>query len=154
MKRDDVLLWSVIALLLLGGGTAVYAMTRGLRNNNPGNIRKNSTQWQGLATSQTDPDYFIFVNATYGIRALAKTLNTYMSNYGLNTIDGIINRWAPPSENDTAAYIDDVESETGIDRNAKLTGDDLPAVVSAIIKHENGVNPYSDATIEGAVALA
>lgn len=153
MKKDDFLLWGLIGLLLLGGGAAVYTMTRGLRNNNPGNIRRDGTTWQGLDPNQTDPDYFKFVNSTWGIRALGKVLTTYMTTHGLNTVTGIINRWAPPSENDTGSYIVDVARDLGVDPNQTLSAADLPMLTAAIIKHENGINPYSDETIDGALAL-
>ena len=68
---------------------------RGIRNNNPGNIRRNGDPWQGLAKDQTDREFFTFQSAVYGIRALARLLITYQDKYGLCTIEGIITRWAP-----------------------------------------------------------
>jgi hypothetical protein len=142
-----------LALLLLGGGAAVYTMTRGLRNNNPGNLRLSSDKWQGLQPIQEDADFFQFVNPTYGIRALAKVLQTYMTRYGLTTVANIITRWAPPSENNTEAYIASVASSMNVDPNTPLSDADLASLTKAIIKHENGLNPYSDAIIDGAIAL-
>jgi len=145
--------WGLAALLLFGGGVAVYTMTRGLRNNNPGNLRKSNDAWQGLSPTQTDDDFFQFVNPTWGIRALGKVLQTYMTRYGLHTVASIVTRWAPPNENDTLAYIDSVASLMGVDANQSLSDEDLPALTKAIIKHENGINPYSDAVIDGGLAL-
>ncbi len=153
--KTSSLVYIVLGLLLLtGGGVAVYTMTRGLRNNNPGNIRKNSTAWQGLSPTQTDDDFFQFTSPTWGIRALGHTLNTYMTKYGLNTITGIISRWAPPSENDTDAYIRAVVNDTGVDATDTVGPADIPALTAAIIRHENGLQPYSMDVINNAVALA
>ncbi len=154
MKTSTLVIIVAAVLLLAGGGVAVYDMTRGLRNNNPGNIRKNITKWLGLADQQTDPDFFQFTSPEYGIRAIAVTLNTYITKYGLNTIRGIISRWAPPSENDTDAYIAAVSKEAGVGPDDVLTDDNLPDVVKGIIHHENGLNPYSDDTINNAMAMA
>ena len=156
MKTSTLALIVVGVLLLAGGGIAVYTMTRGLRNNNPGNIRKNATAWQGLAPAdqQTDPDFFIFSTPTFGIRALGHTLNTYMTRYGLNTLRGIITRWAPPSENDTDAYIAALVNDTGVGPDEELSTADIPAVTAGIIKHENGLQPYSMDVISNAVALS
>lgn len=145
--------WGLIGLFLIGGGTAVYTMTRGLRNNNPGNLRKSADAWQGLAPEQTDDSFFQFINPTYGIRALGKVLQTYMDKYGLHTVSGIITRWAPPSENDTDAYIRSVSNSMGVDPSDYIDDGDLASLTKAIIKHENGINPYSDNIIDGAMAL-
>ncbi len=58
---------------------------RGIRNNNPGNIRKGDN-WQGLAAEQTDEAFCVFRSAEYGIRALVKVLLNYEKKYGLNTV--------------------------------------------------------------------
>ncbi len=154
--KTSTLVYIALGLLLLGGGAAVYTMTRGLRNNNPGNIRKNATKWQGLApdAQQTDPDFFVFATPSFGIRAMAHTLNTYMTKYGLTTLRGIISRWAPPSENNTDAYIAALVNDTGVGPDEELSSADLPAVVAGIIKHENGLQPYSMETINNAVVMA
>ena len=55
-------------------------MTRGLRNNNPLNIRRNNTKWQGLSVTQTDKSFFQFKTMAYGYRAAFKTLQTYIFN--------------------------------------------------------------------------
>lgn len=152
--REDRALWLVLGLLLLGGGgVVIYNQTRGLRNNNPGNIRRTPVNdlggpdpWQGLAPQQTDVSFFQFVSAAYGIRAMAIILRGYRNN-GRNTISKIITRWAPASENDVAAYVQDVSSYSGIDPDAPLADSDMPMVVAGIIKHENGLQPYAMATI-------
>ena len=82
---------------------------RGLRNFNPGNIRKSNDPWQGLAAAQDDPAFFTFKDASWGIRAMAIIIIGYYDRDNINTITGVITKWAPPSENNTAAYIANVK---------------------------------------------
>lgn len=131
-------------------------LPRGIRNNNPGNIELGDN-WQGLSDTQTDPRFAQFDNAIYGIRALARVLMNYQRRYGINTINGVINRWAPGTENDTAAYINAVSRATGISPDAPIDLENtatLQRIIPAIIKHENGVQPYSVAKIREGIALA
>ena len=93
MRRDDWLLWIAIAALLVAAtGTGLYVMARGIRNNNPGNIRHGSSKWQGMSATQTDSEYIQFDDPVYGIRAIVKLLRNYQSRHGLNTIEEIITR--------------------------------------------------------------
>ena len=80
-------------------------LPRGLRNNNPGNLRRSADNWKGLRPEQTDPNFFQFTAPEWGYRALIKTLQTYRKKYGLQTIAELISRWAPANENNTSAYI-------------------------------------------------
>ena len=80
-------------------------LPRGLRNNNPGNIRRSKDNWQGLAPEQTDPQFFQFTAPEWGYRALIKTLQTYRKKHNLQTIAEMIGRWAPTNENNTSGYI-------------------------------------------------
>jgi hypothetical protein len=154
-RVNKPVLYLAAALLILGGGAAVYTQARGLRNNNPGNIRKSGTVWQGQKSQQTDSDYIQFVSPEYGIRALVKVLNTYRTSYGLDTVREIVGRWAPPNENDTASYVNSVAGKVGVSPDATLDfGIHLPALVKAIIAHENGLQPYSELTISRGIALA
>lgn len=131
---------------------------RGIRNHNPGNLRKSQTYWMGLAEEQNDPAFYVFSEAKYGLRALYKVLLTYQSKYKLRTTAEIINRWAPPVENDTGAYIKSVCASCGIhaDEEINLRKDKALAVrfIAAIVLHENGEQPYSDEAIEAAIRLA
>lgn len=130
---------------------------RGIRNKNPGNLRKSKDKWQGLSAKQTDRDFFVFEHEVYGIRALARVLINYQDKYNRRTIKKIIEHWAPPSENNTAAYIAAVSSAVGVSPTEKLdlhTAAHLKPVVMAIIKHENGSNPYTDAQIDKSLVLA
>ena len=123
---------------------------RGIRNNNPGNIRK-GTAWDGLAVDQPDRSFCTFENPEHGIRAMGKILLTYERKHGLNTVAGIINRWAPPVENNTDSYADHVAERLGVDPEEGITvADHLEELVTSIIKHENGVQPYdSEVIMEG-----
>lgn len=83
--------------------------TRGIRNNNPANIRR-GYNWKGLAKKQTDKEFCQFVTMTWGVRALLVTLRTYVVKHHLHTVREIITRWAPPSDgNNTEKYIEFVE---------------------------------------------
>jgi len=138
---------------------------RGIRNHNPGNIRWGAP-WQGLIpkAKRTDTAFCQFQSAAYGIRALACTLITYQDKYGLRTIRQIITRWAPPSENDTAAYVSAVARQTGIAPDQTLDMHrykDLRVVLEAIVRHENGKGAldtpntwYGAQTIERGLMLA
>jgi hypothetical protein len=128
---------------------------RGIRNHNPGNIRHSKTIWMGQADDQPDQEFVTFESPIYGIRALYKILKTYQSKHGLKTVAQIINRWAPPNENDTAAYVKAVAAACSVVPKQEI---DLPKIaeklVAAIIKHENGQQPYSAADIQRAIEMA
>jgi len=119
---------------------------RGIKNKNPLNIRENGINWQGKTGD--DGDFVQFDNAQNGIRAAARILKTYRDKYGLTSVFDIVMRWAPPSENDTTSYIDDVAAKIGVGRNESLAISDYPALIEAMIKHENGIQPYDEATIQ------
>ena len=120
-------------------------LPRGIRNKNPGNI-KLGTAWDGLADEQSDPVFCIFGEAVMGIRALMKILITYRFTHKKDTVDEIISRWAPPSENDTTAYIDFVCKRMGINPMDKLDNsiEHYLPLVKSIIQMENGQQPYDD----------
>lgn len=126
-------------------------LPRGIRNNNPGNIERNSIKWKGMSENQSDSRFVVFESPEYGIRALCRILRTYQSRYDLRTINEIINRYAPSGENYTENYIAFVEKETGYSQNKVLdlsNNDVIMKLVKAIIKFENGQQPYDNATIQ------
>jgi hypothetical protein len=132
-------------------------MTRGERNNNPMNIRRIAgVTWEGENPDQSsDADFVVFTSCEYGIRAGARVLTSYASR-GLNTVQGIIGRWAPPGDNnDTAAYVAAVCVECGVDPTAPIdVRASLPRLIQGIIQHENGECIYSAAQIQAGITLA
>lgn len=137
---------------------------REIRLNNPGGIKKTSQHWFGSSNVQDDPVFIRFDTPVYGVRALMKVLLNYQSVHGLNTIRGIIERWAPETENDTEAYINDVAQRMGMGPDGLLDLKDIPTLIKltqCIIHHECGTCPdptlpfwYDDETFNEAVKLA
>lgn len=127
-------------------------LPRGLRNHNPLNIRLSATRWQGMAEKQTDKAFVQFVSNAYGYRAAFVTLKTYQTKHGLRTIAQMIGRWAPPNENNTAAYVRRVAAGTGLDKNAHLpyTNKELMVkMVMAMTAVENGIHAIKSEVEEG-----
>lgn len=130
---------------------------RGIRNNNPFNIEHNSTQWQGLDQPPSDGRFCRFVSPEYGIRAGCRILITYQQKYGLKDVTAIINRFAPPVENDTGAYIHAVARAVGVGAGEPIDVKDatiMRRIVNAIIRHENGYNPYPDSIVTRGMKMA
>ena len=99
-------------------------MNRGLRNNNPLNIRHSADRWQGARITQTDKSFVQFESMAYGYRAGWKVLDTYWKRFAEErlpyNVRNIIARWAPPSENDTEAYIRSVTLLAGLGGNENI----------------------------------
>ncbi|ABV36811.1 hypothetical protein Ssed_2202 [Shewanella sediminis HAW-EB3] len=124
---------------------------KGIRNNNPLNIEAGRDQWQGMKGD--DGRFIIFESPFWGIRAAARTLKTYRDKWGLNNVQDIVTRWAPPSDNNpTDKYISFVARKAGVLASQPLGAADYPRVVSAMIHFENGYNPYDEITISNATA--
>ena len=91
---------------------------RGIRNNNPLNIRRSTNRWDGARAEQTDPSFVQFETPAYGYRAAWKVLQSYYTRFCHQsqpfTVRSIISRWAPPNENDTESYIRSVLTLSGI----------------------------------------
>lgn len=136
------------------GWNMAASAIRGIRNNNPGNIdRQKGVNWQGMAADQSaDPRFVVFSAPEWGIRAMARILRTYQGR-GDVTIAQIISKWAPPSENNTNAYIGAVSSEVGIPPNVPVGPAQMPALIAAIIRHENGQQPYPPEVIAKGIEL-
>ena len=140
--------------------TRGLAGVRGIRNNNPGNIEFSETnRWQG-STPGRDTRFASFDTPENGIRAMGITLRNYEKRHGLNTVEAIVGRWSPAKENgeaNTAAYVRDVARTMGIDPRAKITLRDpatLESLLNAMIRHENGGNPYTQAQMQEGVKRA
>ncbi len=139
--------------------------TRGIRNHNPGNIdRQPKVRWQGMSADQSgDRRFVVFDSPKWGIRAIARVLITYQDareaadGSKIDTVREIIARWAPPAENDTGAYAEHVAKLIRLGVDEKIDVYDyatMRALVAAIITHENGVQPYDDATLDAGLKLA
>lgn len=116
------------------------SLPRGLRNNNPGNIRKNSDVFQGEKTS-SDKEFKQFKSMAYGYREIFKILSNYYRNYKLDTIRKMISRWAPENENNTDAYIKAVSDYAGIPADDPINVNDreqMIRIVAGMSKVENG----------------
>ena len=90
----------------------------GQRINNPFNIRQANQDFLGETGEESG--FVSFESSPFGVRAADKVLTTYGRDYGINTIRGLINRFAPPSENDTRGYINYISSQLGIDPDAEI----------------------------------
>jgi hypothetical protein len=114
-------------------------LTRGLRNNNPGNLIKTNIKWQGEVANNTDGHFEQFVELRWGIRAMMRDIINDISE-GTDTLTALINEYAPSSENDTASYIGFVSGLTGIgpDVRIQLTKPVVQSIVRAKIIMENG----------------
>ena len=117
------------------------SISRGLRNNNPGNIRITKDKWQGLREKQEDKSFFQFKEMRWGYRALIRTLQNYRKRHGCQTIADFIKRWAPENENDTDSYIKAVSDYAGIPADDPININDreqMIRIVAAMSKVENG----------------
>ncbi|KXF81774.1 hypothetical protein ATN88_00015 [Enterovibrio coralii] len=120
---------------------ALAFQPRGFRNNNPLNIDYNpANQWEGQTGKETGKGarFATFSAMEYGVRAGAKLVSNYMRRYHINTVHGIINRWAPESENNTYAYVEHVSHKLGVSPYEPIKEADIPELLYHMIKHENG----------------
>jgi len=116
-------------------------LPRGLRNNNPGNIRINTDHFQGEIKPSQDKDFKQFSSMGYGYRAMLKMLQNYKKNRGLKTLRGWISRWAPANENHTEAYILYVADFSAIAADAEIDTSDrelMCRIVAGMSQIENG----------------
>ena len=132
-------------------------LPRGLRNHNPLNIGKGEP-WQGLAPKQTDPRFCQFVADIYGYRAALVIIRNYMRKRPpVDTVRKIINRWAPPSENNTTAYLDYVCKEGTLDPDKRLiwskSREDICRLIWAMARYETGSKDISFGVIQNAFSL-
>lgn len=132
-------------------------LPRGIRINNPGNIDRTADRWIGMSADQSaDVRFVVFDAPEDGIRALMRTLMTYNDKHGLNTIRGVINRWAPAKgknpvtgaeyQQNTAGYVGHVSRITGLDPDEPFDIYDRDVAIrltQAIVRHENSdPRPY------------
>ncbi len=117
-------------------------MSRGLRNNNPGNIRLGNFRYKGEKAESSDTAFRQFESIEWGYRAMFVLLHTYAKKYGCHTLRQMINRYAPPVENHTDNYIRRVAYATHLSPDEDISTTDaatMTAVVAAMSEVENGV---------------
>ena len=127
-------------------------MTRGLRNRNPGNIRRSKTRYLGEVTPSRDAAFKQFETMAWGYRAMFVLLHTYQVRYGIKTLRGMISRWAPPTENPTDNYLASVAHDTGQPPDEQLDtldGERMQRIVAAMSRVENGVAARREEIAEG-----
>ena len=140
-------------------------LPRGIRNNNPGNVERNKDRWLGMSADQSaDSRFLVFDTPEAGIRALMRILINYQERHGIKTMREAINRWAPPAENNSSAYVQHVSRLTGFDPDEPLDFLDREinvALARAIVRHENGEPSvygrqewYADDVYERAAVMA
>ena len=119
-----------------------FMTPRGIRNDNPLNIRHGKSQWVGMREKQTDKSFVQFKSRVYGYRAAFVLLRNYITK-GKDTIGKIIAKWAPSSDgNNTQSYINYVSKTTGINASHALKfedKDDLVEIVRSMAHMESGI---------------
>ncbi|HET8701041.1 MAG TPA: structural protein [Nitrococcus sp.] len=138
-----------------GPGEPKLTGTRGFRNNNPGNIRAAGDVWVGQVGIDAG-GYVIFDTPEHGLRALARIMLNYQRLHGIDTLNALVARYAPASDsNDESSYVQDLSARLGIGPSAPFSIEAmLVPLMQAIIRHENGSQPYALAQIQAGVDLA
>lgn len=130
-----------------------HKLPRGLRNNNPLNIRKGNSLWQGVRKDGNDPEFLQFVSRAWGYRAAFVLLRTYICRHGVCTPQGIIERWAPAADgNQPHEYLNRVLLLSGLKADEKLNSTNrqqMTALVEAMSRVENGVTAVKEEVAEG-----
>ena len=129
----------------------IQQLSRGLRNNNPLNIRIGNA-WLGEVKNPTDKEFEQFESLLYGLRAAFVLIRRYIRRYGLCTIRQIVTRWAPARENNTAAYVGFVARRTTIDPDTPIRwieDDRVMSIVEAMAKYESGIDLTEEQLLAG-----
>lgn len=126
---------------------------RGIRNNNPGNIKYGDFARRMGATGRDDGGFAVFPTMTAGQGAARQLLGSYASS-GFDTTSKIISRWAPSSENDTGGYIAQVSKELGVSPDQKLNSTQLDSLSQAIFRRENGASAMASLYAKNTSAAA
>lgn len=129
---------------------------RGIRNNNPLNLRKSNNPWQGKIVPGSDSAFEQFITMQHGIRAAFINMRTIMRRNEKCTLAKLIATWAPPQDhNNTDDYISRVSRDTGISPNTTISFDNKAWMISlcyAMIKVECGM-PVPTSIIETAYEM-
>lgn len=129
-----------------------YLKPRGLRNANPLNIRISTDKFLGEIQPSTDKQFKQFKSNAYGYRAGFRILLTYITRYRINTLRGMLHRFAPMSENATDKYIETVSKRASVDPDEVIRTVDkemLIRIVAAMSYVENGVEADMSEVIDG-----
>lgn len=165
MKKLSPYLWVffplVIVIILIILIMKKNRLPRGLRNNNPGNIRySKSNAWQGKIpdSEKTDNEFEEFTEMKWGVRAMTRLLHNYIVKNPNITLYEMISRYAPAVENDTNAYVNAVVKKVGVPKDTR--GKDFYyhnvknyLFILAIINHENGMGIDNEVVAKG-ISLA
>lgn len=120
-------------------------LPRGIRNNNPLNIRRGHLAWEGevfgLEGVPLDTTFCQFKSMEWGWRAAFLLLRRYIEEYKCNTVRKIISRWAPSNENDTERYVSYVANSVreGADGEIEFKSLTILLIASAMCEMENGI---------------
>ena len=127
-------------------------MARGYSNFNPGNIRQSSVAYTGEIMPSKDPSFKQFRTMALGYRAMFVLLHTYSVKYHLKTLREMIERYAPPTENNTTEYVNFVSTRTkiaDIQSVDTLNQRQMVSIVTAMARIENGSDPDLADVLEG-----
>lgn len=128
-----------VLILLMMSGVYMSVKPRGIRNNNPLNIEYNkANNWDGQTGVETLGRFATFKSMKWGVRAGAKLIKRYMGYYGLRSVFGIINRWAPDHENPTNIYAETVAARMGVNPYDTINEADIEDLIYEMIKFECG----------------
>ena len=135
------------------GAASTYATSsktgpRGIRNNNPGNIKAGKFAAE-MGAIGSDGTFAIFRTPEDGLNALRELMTRYKSG-GTDTVSSIISKFAPPSENNTQSYIASLAKSMGVNPSDHLnmTPGVMQSLLAGITKIENGQMPYSARMLE------
>lgn len=126
-------------------------MARGY-DNNPGNIRCSRVVYLGEVLPSTDTAFKQFKTMAWGYRAMFVLLHTYRIKHNLKTLREMIERYAPPTENDTTSYVSFVSMRTriaDIQSVDTLNQRQMASIVAAMARMENGAEPDIAEVMEG-----
>jgi hypothetical protein len=139
-----------------GGTFGDPNLPRGMRNNNPGNLVLTMIPWRGKVPNyaNTDGKFEQFTDYHWGIRAMLLDLRSDI-NKGKNTIRKLIYEYAPPFENNTASYINNLASATGIGADEVITFNQstMRPIAKQIARIENGRDAITDSQFNYAWSL-
>lgn len=130
------------------------ATTLGQRNHNPLNIRKTGERWAGSVVTDDNSEFVKFTTNSYGYRAAFIILYNYIKKHRCMTIEDIISRWAPPTENIVENYVRFVSNRSNVPRREPIVfgeADKLQRIVAAMAEYESRITADEDSISEGYV---